>query len=202
MYLAPATPGQLLSCFRRLAGDCKIWPMTVNRFLHTAVATVLVSSTPLFAQAPAANAQAEQAKLVSYASSGDCKGAVQYAKGPYNAALDGSHFADAAELASDVAQICLNAGDAGSAEEWARMSYAAGMQQDGLKPAQSNLLDYRWNTTMARIDAMRGDTLAKAREALEPKKSEAPAAEQAPAKPEADKNAKDEKKDKKDKKDK
>ncbi|MDE3154437.1 MAG: tetratricopeptide repeat protein, partial [Acidobacteriota bacterium] len=177
--------------------------MTVTRFFQIAVATVLVSSPSLFAQAPAAPAPApaEQGKLVSFASTGDCKGAVQYAKGPYNAALDGSHFGDAAQMANDVAEICLNAGDAGSAEEWARMSYAAGMQQDGLKPAESNLLDFRWNATMARIDAMRGDTLAKAREALEPKKAPEPAAEPAPAKAE-DKNAKDEKKDKKDKKDK
>ncbi|MDE3155421.1 MAG: hypothetical protein KGN76_09985, partial [Acidobacteriota bacterium] len=100
--------------------------MTVTRFFQIAVATILVSSPSLFAQAPAATAQAGQAKLVSFASTGDCKGAMQYARGPYNAALDGSHFGDAAQMANDVAEICLNAGDTASAEEWARMSYAAG----------------------------------------------------------------------------
>jgi tetratricopeptide (TPR) repeat protein len=72
------------------------------------------------------------------------------------AALAAKRPGDAAELANELARVCLESGNVDKAEIWYRKGHDAGIAQPDLPDAAKDLWEFRWEHAQARIAARRG----------------------------------------------
>ncbi len=128
---------------------------------------------------PAARANAQRAMAMSYAFDGDCANPMKYEEmviaywqtreqaEPQNA------FYQEGEMANEGARVCLEAGDAATAERWYRRGYELGTKEPAPQTHPRSLWDFRLAHALGRIAARRGDAaeakaqIAAARRALD-----------------------------------
>jgi tetratricopeptide (TPR) repeat protein len=82
------------------------------------------------------------------------------AEKPYRQIFDGQlaagRYEDAGATANAIARIYLEAGDAGNAEKWYRTGYDTAKKAANPTPAQTDVLEWRWQNAQGRIAARRG----------------------------------------------
>ena len=93
---------------------------------------------------------------VSYAFERNCPGALKYQQQAYNIELSAKDFTGAAEVANEVARVCLESNGLDQAAAWYRRGYDVALKTADLTPAQKDLWEFRWEHAQARIAARRG----------------------------------------------
>lgn len=109
------------------------------------------------APSPADKIRALRDMALSYAFESNCKGAVPYDKQAYDLELAAKDFYNAGEVADELARICIDSDDLGTAASWYRTGYDAGLREPDIKPDRKDLWEFRWEHAQARIAARRGD---------------------------------------------
>jgi tetratricopeptide (TPR) repeat protein len=109
------------------------------------------------ADTPEGKVFAKRAMAISYAFEGNCKEAVQYEQQVFDYAASKKDFFQQGEIADETGRICLDSGDLDAAAKWYTLGHDTGLQELGLKPAQKDLWDFRWEHAQGRIAARRGD---------------------------------------------
>jgi tetratricopeptide (TPR) repeat protein len=94
---------------------------------------------------------------ISYAFENKCPDAVRYAQQGYNLELAAKNFYGAGEVATEVARVCIEAGDYDTAEKWYRAGYETGLKEPGISADRKNLWEFRWEHAQARLAARRGN---------------------------------------------
>jgi tetratricopeptide (TPR) repeat protein len=95
--------------------------------------------------APAQNEQqARRAMAVSYAFEGNAAEAAKFEQQVFDARMSAHDFIGAAEIANQLARICLESGDTAGAEKWYKSGYETALQRSDLAPADKNLWLFRW----------------------------------------------------------
>src|SRR5664279_4384833 len=128
---------------------------------------------------PAAKANAQRQMAMSYAFEGDCRNTVKYEQmviaywvtreqtEPQNA------FYQQGEMANEAARVCIDAGDAATAEKWYRTGTELGLKEPAPKTHPKSLWDFRLAHALGRVAARRGNAaeaqqhIAEARKALD-----------------------------------
>jgi tetratricopeptide (TPR) repeat protein len=100
---------------------------------------------------------AKRAMAISYAFEGNCKEAVEYEQQVFDFAGSKKDFSQQGEIADETGRICLDSGDLDAAAKWYKLGHDTGIQEPGLKTAQKDLWDFRWEHAQGRIAARRGD---------------------------------------------
>jgi tetratricopeptide (TPR) repeat protein len=109
------------------------------------------------ASTPEDRDRADRTMAMSYAFERNCSGAEQYEKKVYDRRLAEKQYADAAEIANELARVCLESDAIDRAETWYRTGHEQALEQPDLTPAQRDLWDFRWEHAQARIAARRGN---------------------------------------------
>jgi len=102
---------------------------------------------------------------VSYAFSGDAKGASAYYRQVYDAQTAAENYQGAAETANALGRVYLETGDYDNAFRWYQTGYETSRRERDLDAAAIDLWDMRWAHAQARIAARRG-RIAEARRHL------------------------------------
>jgi Flp pilus assembly protein TadD len=100
--------------------------------------------------------QALTAMAVSYAFSGDAKGASAFYRQVYDAQAAAENYQGAAETANALGRVYLETGDTDNAFKWYQTGYETARRQRDLEEAAVDLWDMRWAHAQARIAARRG----------------------------------------------
>jgi len=100
--------------------------------------------------------RADRTMAMSYAFSRDCKAAEEYQKKVYDRRIADKDYDGAAEIANELARVCLESDAVDRAEQWYRTGHEQALKAD-LKPAEKDLWDFRWEHAQARIAARRGN---------------------------------------------
>ena len=101
--------------------------------------------------------QALTAMAVSYAFSGDAKGASAFYRQVYDAQTAAENYQGAAETANALGRVYLETADTENAFKWYQTGYETSRRQRDLDPAAMDLWDMRWAHAQARIAARRGN---------------------------------------------
>jgi tetratricopeptide (TPR) repeat protein len=112
------------------------------------------------AATPEEKSRALRNVAMSYAFERDCAAAVKYQQQAYDLRIAATDFTGAAEIANEVARVCLESNDIDRAAAWYRRGYDAALKTADLTPAQKDLWNFRWEHAQARIAARRGDQAA------------------------------------------
>lgn len=108
------------------------------------------------APTPQAKASARRAMAMSYAFDNDCANSLRYQKQVLDHWVAEKNFFQQGEMATEVARVCLEAGDFDTALTYYRLGRDAGLQEPNIKPDRVSLWNYRWEHAQARIAARRG----------------------------------------------
>lgn len=108
------------------------------------------------ASTPDEKSRALRNMAMSHGFERDCGGAVRYQRQAYDMAVAAKDFSGAAEIANEVARVCLESNGIDEAATWYRRGYDTALQSPGLTPAQKDLWEFRWEHAQARIAARRG----------------------------------------------
>jgi tetratricopeptide (TPR) repeat protein len=108
------------------------------------------------APTPQAKAAARRSMAVSYAFEGNCAEAAKHEAPTYQGYLTAKDFFAASEVAYEVGDICLEAGDLKFALGWYSTSRAAAREQPKITPARSDLWRFLDAHARARLAARRG----------------------------------------------
>jgi tetratricopeptide (TPR) repeat protein len=108
------------------------------------------------AATPLERAQAQRAMTISYAFTGDCRGAEKYDRAAFDFFHASGDFYDAGEVADELGRLCLDAGELDIAYEWYRRGHDAALLEEKIAPARVDLWNFRWAHARARIAARRG----------------------------------------------
>src|SRR5579862_8177991 len=100
---------------------------------------------------------AKRVMAISYAFEGNCREAAEYEQQVFDFAGSKKDFFQQGEIADETGRICLDSGDLDAAARWYKLGHDTGIQEPGLKPAQRDLWDFRWEHAQGRIAARRGD---------------------------------------------
>jgi tetratricopeptide (TPR) repeat protein len=109
------------------------------------------------ADSPEGKVFAKRAMAISYAFEGNCKEAVQYEQQVFDYAAGKKDFFQQGEIADETGRICLDSGDLDAAAKWYKLGHDTGLKEPGLKPAQKDLWDFRWEHAQGRIAVRRGE---------------------------------------------
>jgi tetratricopeptide (TPR) repeat protein len=105
---------------------------------------------------PDAKPQALRAMAMSYAFEGDTSEASKFEQQIFDARMAKQDFTAAAEIANELARICLESGDLDNANQWYKTGYETALRKTDLTEADKNLWAFRWEHAQARIAARRG----------------------------------------------
>lgn len=100
--------------------------------------------------------RADRTMAMSYAFERNCSGAEQYEKKVYDRRIAEKNYTDAAEIANELARVCLESDAIDRAETWYRTGHQQALEQPELTAAERDLWDFRWEHAQARIAARRG----------------------------------------------
>lgn len=109
---------------------------------------------------PAQKSGAHRNLAFSHAFERDCAGAVKAAKPAYDAEVAKPDWNAAAEVANEIARLCIESGDNAQAQQWYKAGYDAAMKQPALADSAKDLWNFRWHNALARIAARKGDKKA------------------------------------------
>jgi tetratricopeptide (TPR) repeat protein len=94
---------------------------------------------------------------VSYAFERDAKGAITYAKQAFDLEMATPDLIGAAEVANELARLCLESGDFDNALAWYKTGYETAMKQPALSDSAKALWAFRWHNAQARLQARKGN---------------------------------------------
>jgi tetratricopeptide (TPR) repeat protein len=100
--------------------------------------------------------QALRALAMSYAFEGNAAEAAKFEQQVFDVRMLAHDFIGAAEIANELARICLESGDTSAAYKWYKMGYETAQHKPDLTSADKNLWLFRWENAQARIAARRG----------------------------------------------
>jgi tetratricopeptide (TPR) repeat protein len=106
---------------------------------------------------PESKPQAMRNLAFSYAFEGKAADAAKYEQPLYDEAVAKSNFASAGETANELARIYLESGDLDDAQKWYAKGHQAALKQADIKPAATDLWNFRWEHAQARLAARRGN---------------------------------------------
>jgi tetratricopeptide (TPR) repeat protein len=106
---------------------------------------------------PALEAQALRAMTISYAFENNCKDAIPYQQRLIDRHVKNKEFTSAGEMGTELARVCLEAGDFDTAAAWYTRSYETALQTPNMTPAAKDLWKFRLEHAQARLAARRGD---------------------------------------------
>lgn len=109
------------------------------------------------AATPEAKQQAQRTMAMSYAFDKNAKQAIAFAKPVFDARLAKPDYPGAAEIANELARICLESGAMQEAHTWYLIGYQTALKKTDLTPAEQDLWNFRWAHAQARIAARNGD---------------------------------------------
>jgi tetratricopeptide (TPR) repeat protein len=101
-------------------------------------------------------ARAQRSMAMSYAFERNCAGAAKYEAPLYDGYLAAKDFFNAGEIANELARVCLESGNLDEAASWYKKGHDAGVQEVDIKPARTDLWEFRQEHALARIAARRG----------------------------------------------
>jgi tetratricopeptide (TPR) repeat protein len=108
------------------------------------------------ASSPDEKSRALRNMAMSFGFERDCDGALKYQQQAYDLRLAGKDFSGAAEVANEVARVCLESNGIEQAGAWYRRGYDTALKSPDLSPAQKDLWEFRWEHAQARLAARRG----------------------------------------------
>jgi Flp pilus assembly protein TadD len=127
---------------------------------HYAEARAYLEKALAAAATPDEKSRALRNMAMSHAFERNCAAAVTYQQQAYDLQLAMTKFAAAAEIANEVARVCLESSDIDRASAWYRRGYDVALKTADLTPAQKDLWNFRWEHAQARIAARRGEQAA------------------------------------------
>lgn len=102
--------------------------------------------------------QALRTMAMSYAFEGNAAEAAKFEQQVFDARIAGQDFTGAAEIANELARVCLESGEANMAYNWYKKGYETAQQKPDLTSADKNLWLFRWESAQARTSARSGKT--------------------------------------------
>jgi tetratricopeptide (TPR) repeat protein len=108
------------------------------------------------ASTPDQKSRALRNMAMSFAFERKCDDALTYQRQAYDIELAANDFTGAAEIANEVARVCLESNGIDQAAAWYRRGYDAALKSTDLTPAQKDLWEFRWEHAQARVAARRG----------------------------------------------
>ena len=109
------------------------------------------------ADTPEHKAAAERQMAVSYAFEGNCAKAVEFEQQVFDYYASVKNFFQQGEIANETARICIDSGDLDAAHKWYQLGHDTGLREPDIKPAGTDLWEFRWEHAQARIAARRGE---------------------------------------------
>jgi len=106
---------------------------------------------------PESKPQAMRNLAFSYAFEGKAADAAKYEQPLYDEAVAKNNFASAGETANELARIYLEASDLDNAQKWYAKGHEVALKQADIKPAGTDLWNFRWEHAQARLAARRGN---------------------------------------------
>lgn len=106
---------------------------------------------------PEHKAQAQRAMAMSYAFEANCGKTVEYERQVFDYFGTVKNFFQQGEIADEAARVCIDSGDLGNAEKWYQTGRDAGLKEPDIKPARTDLWNFRWEHAQARLAARRGN---------------------------------------------
>ena len=93
---------------------------------------------------------------VSYAFQCNTDKAAEYERRAFDLQFKWNKLQDAAGTANELARIYLECGDNDNAFQWYQTGHLTALKDPGIKPAEKDLWDFRWEAALARIAARQG----------------------------------------------
>jgi len=109
------------------------------------------------ADTPEHKAQAQRAMAMSYAFEADCGKTVEYEQQVFDYFGTVKNFFQQGEIADEAARVCIDSGDLDRAEKWYKTGHDSGLKEPDIKPARTDLWNFRWEHAKARLAARRGN---------------------------------------------
>src|SRR5215467_5994183 len=109
------------------------------------------------AEKPEQKASANRAMAMSYAFEGSCKKTVEYEQKVIDFYAGVQDFFQQGEIADEAARVCIDSGDLDAALHWYKEGHDRGLKEPGIKPARTDLWNFRWEHAQARLAARRGN---------------------------------------------
>lgn len=109
------------------------------------------------ADTPEHKSQAQRAAAMSYAFEANCGKTVEYEQQVFDYFGTVKNFFQQGEIADEAARVCIDSGDLVSAEKWYKTGHDAGLKEPDIKPARTDLWNFRWEHAQARLAARRGN---------------------------------------------
>ena len=106
---------------------------------------------------PDQKASAERAMAMSFAFEGNCKKSVEYERKVFDHYVSGGDFYQQGEIADEAARVCIDSGDLDAALHWYQVGHDTGLKEPNIKPAHTDLWNFRWEHAQARLAARRGN---------------------------------------------
>ena len=108
------------------------------------------------ASTPDQKSRALRNMAMSFGFERKCDDALTYQRQAYDMQLAANDFTAAAEIANEVARVCLESNGIEQAAAWYRRGYDAALKSTDLTPPQKDLWEFRWEHAQARVAARRG----------------------------------------------
>jgi tetratricopeptide (TPR) repeat protein len=108
------------------------------------------------AASDSAKTRALRTMAVSYAFTRSSRDATIYEQQVMDAANARQDYTAVADVANELARICLESGDIDAAFKWYQAGHESALRKPNLTAAERDLWDFRWEHAQARIAARRG----------------------------------------------
>ncbi len=114
--------------------------------------TMAISAAP----SDSATTRALRTMAVSYAFTLSAADATKYEQQVIDAANARHDYTAVADVANELARICLESGDFAAANKWYQAGHESALRKPNLSAAERDLWDFRWENAQARIAARQG----------------------------------------------
>ncbi|MGC1769404.1 MAG: tetratricopeptide repeat protein [Candidatus Acidiferrales bacterium] len=102
-------------------------------------------------------AVSQRIMAISYAFDGNCNKSVEYEQQVFDYYGSVKNIFQQGEIADEAARICIDSGDLDTAYQWYQLGHDTGLKEPDIKPARTDLWEFRWEHAQARIAARRGN---------------------------------------------
>lgn len=109
------------------------------------------------AYTPELRAVSQRIMAISYAFDGNCNKSVEYEQQVFDYYGSVKNIFQQGEIADEAARICIDSGDLDTAYQWYQLGHDTGLKEPDIKPARTDLWEFRWEHAQARIAARRGN---------------------------------------------
>jgi len=106
---------------------------------------------------PEQKAMAQRSMAISFAFERNCGKSAEYEQQVFDYYGSVKNFYQQGEIADEAARVCIDSGDLDAAYKWYKTGHETGLKEPDIKPARTDLWDFRWEHAQARIAARRGN---------------------------------------------